>query len=148
MSLELEKLEKKKKRILLQERLIKEKQKKKQHKRFAEIGKLANRAKIDGLDDETLLGAFLEIAEQLDQQEKKMNWKQVALVFLQESYQDMTNPLIISFNSQPEEQVIELLQGLKFRFNKFRNEYYGHADRKSLEQELAGSDFNIEVFED
>ena len=148
LELEKENIEKKRQKLLLQQRLIKEKQKKMQLQRLAKIGKLANKAQIDELDDETLLGAFLEISEQLGQQEKKKHWKQIALNFLENSSSEAVDALIISFNAKPEKQVLDLLQGLKFRFNKFRNEYYGHANKKSLEKELDGSDCNIEVFED
>lgn len=61
---------------MLKEKLIKEKERQVRARRLVEIGKLAGKAEIDRLDEEVILRAFLEIAENL--KEKKNNlekWK-------------------------------------------------------------------------
>ena len=144
---EKKKVEKKKEKLILQERLLKARQKKMQAKRFAKIGELAKKANIAELEDEVLLGAFLEILKKRDSEENLMGWREAALKFSR-AKKNSRNALIVSFRTAPGKEVADSLKNLKFTFNKFRNEYYGYASKKELEEALLGSDYKIEVVED
>lgn len=146
MSLELEKekLEKKKKQLLLKEKLIKEKERQVRARRLIEIGKLAGKAEIDRLDEEVILGAFLEIAENLKEKNNLEKWKKKAKAFLENTEESTQEPLIISFSSNPIPEIKSLLRELNFKWNNFRKEFYGYGDRKSLERALVGTDFRID----
>lgn len=149
MSLELEKekLEKKKKQLLLKEKLIKEKERQVRARRLVEIGKLAGKAEIDHLDEQVILGAFLEIAENLKEKRNLENWKQKAKAFLENAEESIQEPLIISFASNPAPEVKFLLRELNFKWNNFRKEFYGYGDRKSIEKALAGTEYMIDLAE-
>lgn len=147
LQIEKEKIENKKKKILLQERLIKEKEKQVKARRSSEIGKLALKAKIDHLDDEILLGAFLELAEKNQEPKSIEIWKQRAKDFLDSSNDEVQDPLIISFSSEPDPKIKSLLREMNFKWNNFRKEFYGYGNRKSIEEVLAGIEFSIELAE-
>ncbi len=140
-------LEKKKKQLQLKQRLIKEKEKQAQVRKFSEIGKLAHQANIDLLDEQALLGAFLEIEERNLEQKHLAHWREKAKNFLDASSEKTQDPLIISFPSNPSPSIKSLLREMNFKWNNFRKEFYGYGHRKSIEEALAGMDFSIELAE-
>jgi len=144
---EKQKIEMKKKKLLLKEKLLKEKEKQAQARRLTEIGKLARKAQIDHLDEESLLGAFLDIAERHQEQKDLENWKQKAKAFLENTTEGAQDALIISFSSNPTPEIKSLFRELNFKWNSFRKEFYGYGHRRSIEETLSGSDFQIELAE-
>ena len=144
---EKQKIELKKKKLLLKEKFIREKEKQAQARKLTDIGKLARKAEIDHLDEETLLGAFLDIAERHYEQKSLVNWKEKAKAFLENTAEDSQDPLIISFSSIPTPEIKSLLRELSFKWNSFRKEFYGYGHRRSIEEALAGTDFRIELAE-
>lgn len=141
------KIEQRKKKFLLKEKLIREKEKQVRARRLSEIGKLVGKAGIDGLDDEILLGAFLDIAEKYGEQKNLDGWKEKAKVFLDADVGNSQDPLIVSFSSEPSSEIKSLLREMNFKWNSFRKEFYGYGHRKSIEEALVGVDFRIELAE-
>lgn len=130
-----------KKQIQIQENKLKtEKQKKKIHN-LIELGKLVEKANINHLTSNELFGAFLEIKENCNSEEKKEFWTKKAL----KENAKTDCPLIITFMSDPTQQTKDLLKQLKFKWNSFRKEWYGHGDLEKLKTLLKNTSAKIEI---
>lgn len=138
------KLQQKKNSLVLQEKKIIDDEKKKRVKQFAEIGKLAFDADIDRLDRKLLLGAFLEISSLLTNTERTNQWYVLANNFESEK-ENLGQALIIAFDDLPSEAVRSKLKDLKFKWNKFRGEYYGYGDKKIVSSLLESCKCKIEI---
>jgi len=147
ISTELQKIEDKKRKLQIQEKLLKEKEKQKRARRFSLIGKIASKADIDHLDDETLLGAFLEISSHLPSKEKQDDWKNKGKSFVSNGKETDGTPLSISFSNDPKPETKKILKDLGFRWNSFRKEFYGYGRKDQIRQALSGVDFKIEVID-
>lgn len=144
------KVEQQKKKIKFKEMLLKEKERQRKSKRISEIVGLTFKAHIDQIEDAVLFGAFVEIAEKIQNPQITDDWKKKGQIYLdtQQRKQDMLDSLLaISFNSDPEKDIKETLKKLKFRWNAFRKEFCGYGDSKEIEHLLKGSDFKIEIIE-
>lgn len=133
-----------KEKLALKERMLAMKERKKRVKRFSEVGKIAYSAGIDQLDQAILLGAFLEISSQLSEKLKIDHWKRLADEFSKEQETEKSG-LIISFQNPPSDEIRTTLKEMKFRWNKFRGEYYGYGEKKLLDELLKTCQANIEV---
>ncbi|MFI5343902.1 MAG: hypothetical protein ACHQUC_06750 [Chlamydiales bacterium] len=133
-----------KEKIVLKEKMLVMKEKKKRVKQFSEIGKLAFDSNIDQLEHEILLGAFLEIASQVTEKSKIDHWRNLARKFSKD-HENERSALIILFQNPPSEEIKESLKEMKFRWNKFRGEYYGYGDKKVLSDLLKSAQAKIEV---
>ncbi len=142
---EKKKLEKKKKKLRIAEQIIKEVEKRSKMRRLSEIGKLAQRAKIDEIDREILLGAFLEIAEKSSSPNLLETWKKKATEWQQKTEESYQEPLAISFQSEPNKKIRSILRENKFRWNSFRGEYCGLGKKEELEKLLSGTNVEIEI---
>ncbi len=137
-----ESLSVKKQKLKEKEQIIKAQEKRSRQKRLSELGGLAYKAEIDKLDENILLGAFLEIAERSSDQKSIKTWleksKQIAM-------NKQSNRLLISFKNPPSFEIKDKLKQLNFRWNSFRGEYYGYGEENMIAEILNGLDFTIEV---
>lgn len=140
-----QKLELQKKKLLIKEKVIREREKQKLAKRFIEVGRIASQANIYSLDDETLLGAFIEISKRLQDSETLSQWKLLTKEFQAESQKNESTPLSISFKKQPAPEVKAKLKELKFSWNRFRNEFQGYGNKPAIEEMLKDTEFSIAV---
>jgi Conjugal transfer protein TraD len=148
MNGKLEQIAKKKQDLAKLERLIKEKEKQKEQKKkiktSIEIGNLASKANIDTIDRNILLGAFIEISQRCQNDECLEVWKKNARIFEKNSESNREDLLSISFKSEIPDYVKSKLKNQKFRWNKFRKEFYGYANKQELESMLNGLEYVIE----
>lgn len=144
MQKKLEKLEAQIERNLLRKKELLEKEKKKRVAKFSNIGRLAFRANIDTLDEEVLLGAFLEIAERMQQPENLQTWQVHARAF--EKTQNDTSQQVFSvyFEEEPHKDIKQKMKSWKFIYNRYKREYCGKAEREQLEQLLKSCKVKIE----
>jgi hypothetical protein len=98
------------------------------------------------MEKSLLLGAFLEIAKKSNQFDSIEDWKQSADDFLKNKEPGNT-PLLISFKNEPNKEIKKALKEMKFQWNRFRKEYYGYSNRKTLVLLLNGSDYQIDEIE-
>jgi hypothetical protein len=146
----LDKIEAKKKKIddqieknLLRKKLLLAKEKRKRAAKFSDIGRLAYQANIDQIDEQALLGAFLEIAKNID--EDKINqWKANANEYLKAQSKSSAQVFSISFLEEPSLEIKQKLKENKFSWNRFRKEYYGKGQRSDIENLLKSSKFKLE----
>lgn len=145
------KLDEKKKELETKKKLLIEKEKQKtakiKSKRFAIIGKIVSKAGIDHLDDSTLLGAFLEIQKISSSDEKIKHWKESGDSFFAKEIANGETPLSISFNGEIGNGEKQIMKSMGFRFNKFRNEFYGYGKEGVLKEKLNGYSYKIEVLD-
>jgi hypothetical protein len=142
-------VEQQKKKIKLKELLIREKERQRKAKRISEIVSLAFKARIDQIEDEALFGAFVEIAEKIQNPQIIDEWKQKGQICLDaQKTKDAPDTLLaISFRSDPGKDIKETLKKLKFRWNAFRKEFCGYGNSKKIENLLKGLHFTIEIIE-
>lgn len=145
---EKQKLEEQKKKFLVQEAIIKEKEKKLQFKRAIEIGKLAIKANLDKCDSKALLGAFLEIANQLKNSNQTKIWEERASGFLNNQNQAATQKFSISFKDKPSKEVLKELKSHKAVWNRYRNEFYMKGNIEHIQKLLSNFDISIQLLED
>ncbi|CUI18067.1 Putative conjugative transfer protein TraD (plasmid) [Candidatus Protochlamydia naegleriophila] len=144
----MDKFEEKKKRIderieknLLKKKLLLAKEKKRRAIKFSDIGRIAFKANIDFLDEDILLGAFLEIA--MNSNESNFSkWKTLASEF--SSSKSSNQIYSINFLEEPESSIKQKLKENKFSWNRFRKEYYGKGDKIGIEKMLQGCKFTLE----
>ena len=143
-------LEEKKRKIdeqieknLLKKKMLLDREKRKRASKFSEIGKLAYQANIDKLEENILLGAFLEIANTAND-ENILKWKNAAKKFSNTSSNDSNQVLCISFLEEPTLEIKKLLKERKFFWNRFRKEYHGKSKKSDIENLLIDCKFKIE----
>ena len=139
------KIEFQKKKLHTKELLLKEKEKQKMVRRFTEVGRIASHANINDLDDETLLGAFIEISKRFHDSDALSKWKSLSKEHQAESQKIESTPLTISFKSPPNSEIKAKLKNLNFRWNRFRNEFQGYGKKLALEEMLKGTEYSIHV---
>ena len=144
------KLEEKKKKLeeqieknLLRKKLLLAKEKKKRASKFNEIGRLAYRANIDQMDENALLGAFLEIAQSINNDKLKL-WQSNAEKFSKAQSNQEEQVFSISFLEEPNPEIKKKLKESKFSWNRFRKEFYGKGNRNDIINLLKDSKFKIE----
>ena len=139
-----EEKQKLKEKLSAKELRLKEKEKKHLFNKLIEIGKIAAKSNIDDIEKMTLLGAFLEINQKKDEQLVLENWRKKAEEFLKHSDQNDTVSLSIKFSSHPDKIILDKLKELKFKWNRFRKEFYGFGNKVEITQLFVETDCIIE----
>ena len=134
-----------KERLAIKEKLLNEKEKRKRAKRLTEIMQLAFQSNITSLDNDTLLGAFLEISNEVNNPTKTEVWKEAALKFYEAQKNNDKQALIVAFKSDPPKKTKELMREMNFKWNSFRTEFYGFGNKEKIEKLIEHSDAKIEV---
>lgn len=142
-----EKIRLKKEKLQLKEKLLKEKEKQQRARQFVEIGRLAYKANIDEMDQDSLFSAFLEIAEMSKDQKKIDSWKKKSMSYNEMEQNEKKARLSISFKNDPPKEIKEMLKKLSFKWNNFRSEYYGYGEKNVISDQLKNYQVNIEIVE-
>ena len=140
-------IEEKKKKIQIKERLLKEKEKQVLHKKYLHLGKLVHTTGLSNLNEDALLGAFLEIYNNSKNEQKIHLWEREGQNFSAKIGQTDQNQIIICFDSEPNPDTKKTLRELQFKWNAFRKEFYGYGDAKDLEILLKTANCKIEVID-
>ena len=140
-----EALKLKKSRIEHQERLLKLKERKNRTRLLIEIGGVASKAGIDHLNTNTLLGAFLEIKEKEKEEEMIKRWTKKGAEAFDLDREKNGEPLIVTFNEEPEKKIKTQIRQEGLRWNRFRKEWQGFAKRATLEKLLKGTEHQIQA---
>lgn len=142
---EKERLAQKFAKLEMKEKLIKEKERKLRTKRLIELGSIITSAGLDDLEKEILLGALLEIKNLSDKDEKINDWRVKGKEFLKTDEELNPQPLIISFASELPGEIKIALKQKKFKWNQFRNEWYGYGKKEDLEGFLNAQKATVEI---
>src|SRR5579863_7678314 len=126
---EKEKLAQKKLRLEKQEKLIASKERKIQLKRLIELGGLIKKSGLEQLDADTLFGALLEIKTLSSNEKTATKWADLGKAQHKDEKTNNPRPLIIQFVAEPSSEIKGMLRARKFRWNAFRQEWYGYGKK-------------------
>lgn len=126
----IDKLAQKKAEIEHKERILRDRERKLKDRRFIEVGSIASKFGIDEFDDETLMGAFAEMQERSKQPDTQLEWKQTGVALST----NRRSPLIISFGTDPSDEVKAKLKEMRFGWITFRKEWHGHGTKEEIER--------------
>lgn len=127
----LDSIKQKKKKLQSKEKIILYREKRIQEKRLIRTLKMISSSAINKLDDETLLGALLEMSEKAENSQVLENWRSKALL-LKNKKSDVIR-MAITFEEPPTIEIKSLLKDLKFKWNSFRGEYHGFGKIEEIE---------------
>ena len=139
------KVEVQKQKLQIREKMLREKEKQRKFKRISTLVERAFKANLDQLDDDTLLGAFLEIRDKISNKEIVNEWKKRGIESQKEEPQSQGALLAITFSTEPAMEVRAALKKMKFRWNPFRKEFCGYGSQEECEYTLKGTDYKIEI---
>lgn len=141
------KLQESKKKIEFREKKLLEKERKEKTKKQIKLASFLEKLGLNALDEETLLGAFLDIKEQSHDAKKRELWKKEGTSFLEKREDQNKLPFIVSLD-ETDAQAVQILKNLKFKWNRFRKEWYGESLKKDLEKALAPFAAKIESLDE
>lgn len=126
----------KKSRIEAEEKQLKEKERKVRTRRLIELGELVSKAGIGELNNNTFLGALLDIKEKLKEESTVKKWRDQGVAAFEKDRDQNGEALIVSFNVEPPKEAKDKLKNMGFRWNRFRREWQGYGKKDLLEKEL------------
>jgi len=138
-------VEREKEKLRLKQAIVKEREKKRRARLATTIGKLATKAGIEELDSSALLGAFMEIGDQIKNKEALENWRNRSGKLQNSDNQENQPALIVSFSNPLSKERKEKLRQLGFRWNGFRKEYYGRCNPNEIKSLCQGLDYSLET---
>lgn len=138
------KLEKQLEDLNRKKKELSEKRKRFQAKRLEGIGRIAVEANIDDLDPVVILGALLSISEKKNDESTLSKWKNTAEKFRSTSTKEQQK-LIVKAGQNPAKEVRKIMKDLSFKWNSFRNEFYGQGKPDQLKTLLKDLDCKIDL---
>ncbi len=142
---EKQKIDEKKKKIRLEEKILREKERQIQARKCEELGVIAFKAGLYNLDKTILLGAFFEIVEKAKDQKNLEYWKSLIKTFHEDEIKTSETPLSISFAKDPTNEIRKAMKKANFKWNDFRKEFYGYGNKIELESILKNLECKIEA---
>lgn len=142
------KLEQKKNRLAMEETKLKLKERKARTRHLIEIGGLVTKAGLDTLASNTLYGALLSLTEQLNHNgDIKLQWTKIGKTYFEQE-QNITKPVILTFDNQPDKDIRDKIRKLGLRWNRFRSEWYGNIKNiDELKTQLHDLKHDIEILD-
>ena len=131
--------------IGLQEKKIKDKERKAETKQLLELGRLVRKAELDIIDKAPLFGSFLEIKERSQDSFNISKWKDKGLEALKKDEVTDSTALVIIFNPEPSEEAVLYLRERGFKWNRFRKEWYGYGNKQEFGQAIQNDNPKIEI---
>ena len=142
------KLEQKKSRLIIEETRLRLRERKMRTRHLIELGGLIVKAGIDSLETDTLYGALLGVAKNLEADASlKTGWTAAGSARMIEEEQKYT-PVIVKFELEVTQEVRNVLRCHGMRLNKFRNEWYANVvDLTGLKHDLSvvGTDIKYDL---
>ena len=140
-------LEQKKNRLIAEETRLKLKERKMRTRHLIEVGGLVTKAGLDHLPTNTLYGALLSIAQDLETNLAiKDEWTRIGKTKLD---QEQTNKhaVILKFEQEPSNEIRKIIRNHSLKWNKLRQEWYGYVfNINALKNDLGATLYQIEEF--
>lgn len=136
-----------KSRLEAKEKRLKEKERKIRTRRLIELGGLIAKAGVEELNNNALLGALLEIKDNIKEEASIKKWKDKGAAAFEKDKAQNGEALIVSFDLEPPREAKNKLRELGLRWNPFRKEWQGYAIKELVEKELKSFEANIESVE-
>lgn len=144
---EKKKLALKKLQIEAKEKRIKEKERKVRTRRLIELGGIVSKAGIEDLNNNTLLGALLEIKDKKDQESNLKKWRDRGATAFEQDKVKNGEPIVVYFDLEPPREAKEALKTFGLKWNRFRREWQGYAKKEALTEALKEFDATVEPVE-
>ncbi len=135
-----EALERKKTALKRKEQLLKLREERRRAKQCTKIGKLAMKVGIDHLDEDELLGAFVEILDQSKNETFRAQWRERASKKSLKGTGSDCPTYAIVFDTSPSTELKSELKTLNATWNRFKKEYYVTATRDEITRRLGSGD--------
>lgn len=135
-------LELKKNRLKQLESHVKLMERKSRTRRLIELGGLVAKAGLDELDSNALLGALLENKERADDIKTVKAWAHKGGAAFSKDNSDKS-PVIVKFESKPNEEVRTKIRELGLKWNALRGEWQGYVDLNMLKNVLKSQKSSI-----
>ena len=138
-------LEQKKNRLVAEETRLKLKERKMRTRHLIELGGLITKAGLDYLPTNTLYGALLSIAQDLEtNQAIRDNWTKIGKTKLDQE-QKNNHAVILKFEQEASNDIRKVVRNHGLKWNKLRQEWYGIVNNvNSLKNDLATIPYQIE----
>jgi hypothetical protein len=138
-------LEQKKNRLIAEETRLKLKERKMRTRHLIELGGLITKAGLDYLPTNTLYGALISIAQDLETNRIIQDqWTKIGKTKLDQE-QKNNHPVILKFEQEQGDNIRKIIRNHGLKWNKLRLEWYGHcADVNSLKNDLGATLYQIE----
>ena len=139
-------LQQKMNRLKEKEAKVKIQERKQRTRRLIELGGLVDKAELSDLTVTQLLGAFLQIKDQ-SQDEKILNsWAKTGEEEFNKNKGSMDNekPIIIKFPSEPDTTIRKKLRSFGMRWNSVRKEWEGIADPEAIKTNLTDVEMTLQ----
>lgn len=141
------KLEQKKNRLIAEETRLKLKERKMRTRHLIEVGGLVTKSALDHLPTNTLYGALLSIAQDLETNLAiKDEWTRIGKTKLDQE-QTNKNAVILKFEQEPSNEIRKVIRNHGLKWNKLRQEWYGYVfNINALKNDLGATLYQIEEF--
>lgn len=128
-----------------QESKIKIKERKHRTRQLIQFGGLIDKVNLSSLTTSQLLGALLEIKSKLECEETLIRWNQLgdAEFNKNKSNPDKEKPIVIKFQSEPNQEIRKKLRSFGMRWNSVRKEWEGITDPDLINKELQSTEMTI-----
>ena len=139
------KLEQKKNRLIAEETRLKLKERKMRTRHLIELGGLITKAGLDYLPTNTLYGALISIAQDLEtNQAIKDNWTKIGKTQLDQE-QKNNHAVILKFEQEQGDDIRKIIRNHGLKWNKLRLEWYGYVfNINDLKNDLGATLYQIE----
>ncbi len=137
---EKEKLAQTRARLEKRQKIINEKERKIRLKKIIDLGDLIVKAELEELDNEVLLGALLEVKELSTNKGSLKKWAEK-----RDAWLNLNRPqrLIVSFENESSSEETNALRSKKFKWNPFRQEWYGFGKKDEMQMLLGKENAKI-----
>ena len=138
-------LEQKKNRLIAEETRLKLKERKMRTRNLIELGGLITKASLDYLPTNTLYGALLSIAQDLEtNQAIKDKWTTIGKTKLDQE-QKNNHAVILKFEQEQGDDIRKIIRNHGLKWNKLRLEWYGYVfNINDLKNDLGATLYQIE----
>ena len=138
-------LDQKKNRLIAEETRLKLKERKMRTRHLIEVGGLVTKAGLDYLPTNTLYGALLSIAQDLEtNQAIKEQWSEIGKTKLDQE-QINKHAVILKFEQEPSSEIRKSIRNHGLKWNNLRCEWYGFIfNIDSLKNDLGTIQYQIE----
>jgi hypothetical protein len=137
------KVEEKKASLQKQEALIKMRERKNRTRHLIEVGGLVQKAKLDHLPSDIMMGALLSLRKQIDDVADVVGlWQQAGEDFFKKQNKDKI-PVILKMKQKPDMTIRQKIRAHGLKWNALRKEWYGYVeDKERAEKDLKGLAFS------
>ena len=140
-----QKLAAKKAGLEKKEQRMKALERKARTRKLIELGGLVEKAGLEDVDPNILFGAIQEIKERFSDEKTMASWRERGGLALGSLSKNSLDRLIISFPETPTVEMKNVLREKRFKWNRWRKEWYGTGKKEEVDAIVSGCGACVEV---